>query len=150
LENNIFPAKISGITKFIDDDTLFSISGIACSKEFKMTEIKRITTPFSYSSAVAVGDFVFLGLHRGFGNDFTIQLDSTMSQLRKTLTEFELKLEHLVKINVWLKNIKDVQVYEQLFRNYFEEGKYPARMGSTTEFIDDDCLLMIDGIAYRG
>jgi hypothetical protein len=22
-------------------------------------------------------------------------------------------------------------------------------MGATTEFVDDDCLLMIDGIAYR-
>ena len=115
-----------------------------------MTEIERISTPYSYSSAVAAGDFVFLGLHRGFGDDFTTQFDDTLSYLKKTLAEFGLRLENLVKVNVWLKNIRDVRVYEQLFRNYFEEGKYPARMGSTTEFIDDDCLLMIDGIAYKG
>ncbi len=106
-----------------------------------MAEVKRITTPFSYSSAVAAGDFVFLGLHRGFGN--------TMSRLKTTLAEFDMKLEHLVKVNVWLKDIQNVRIYENLFRNYFEEGKYPARIGTTTEFIDDDCLLMIDGIAYR-
>ena len=144
------PARSGSITGFIDDNTLFSISGIACSKELKMTGIKRITTPFSYSLAVAAGDFVFLGLHRGFGDDFTTQFDNTMARLEKTLAEFDMKLEHLVKINVWLKDIQDVRVYEQLFRNYFEEGKYPARMGSTTGFIDDDCLLMIDGIVYRG
>jgi len=114
-----------------------------------MTEVKRIPTPFSYSSAVAAGDFVFLGLHRGFGDDFTAQLNDTFSNLKRTLAEFDLTLANLVKVNVWLKNIEDVRVYEQLFRNYFEKDKYPARMGSTTEFIDDDCLVMIDGIAYR-
>ena len=115
-----------------------------------MAEVQRVTTPHSYSSAVAAGDFVFLGLHRGFGDDFTAQFDDTFSYLKKTLDEFGLSLADLVKVNVWLKDIEDVRVYEPLFRNYFEEGKYPARMGSTTEFIDDDCLLMIDGIAYRG
>ena len=114
-----------------------------------MTELRRITTPYSYSAAVAAGDFVFLGLHRGFGDDFATQFDDTFSYLKKTLAEFDLTLAHLVKVNVWLKNIEDVRIYEELFRNYFEKDKYPARMGATTEFIDDDCLLMIGGIAYR-
>ena len=114
-----------------------------------MTELRRITTPYSYSAAVAAGDFVFLGLHRGFGDDFATQFDDTFKHLKKTLAEFDLTLAHLVKVNVWLKNIEDVRIYEKLFRNYFEKDKYPARMGATTEFIDNDCLLMIDGIAYR-
>jgi 2-iminobutanoate/2-iminopropanoate deaminase len=115
-----------------------------------MTKLKRITTPFSYSLAVVAGDFVFLGLHRGFGDDFTTQFEDTFTHLEKTLAEFDLTLANLVKVNIWLKNIEDVRVYEQLFRNNFEEDKFPARMGSTTGFIDEDCLLMIDGIAYRG
>jgi 2-iminobutanoate/2-iminopropanoate deaminase len=115
----------------------------------KMTELKRIPTPYSYSSAVAAGDYVFLGLHRGSGNDFTTQFHDTFSHLKKTLAEFGLPLASLVKVNVWLKNIEDVRVYEKLFSQYFEKDKFPARMGATTEFIDDDCLLMIDGIAYR-
>jgi 2-iminobutanoate/2-iminopropanoate deaminase len=114
-----------------------------------MTGLKRIPTPFSYSLAIEAGDFVFLALHRGWGDDFVTQFDDTISRLKKTLTEFDLTLENLVKVNIWIKNIEDVRVYEQLFRNYFEKDKYPARMGATTEFVDDDCLLMIDGIAYR-
>jgi 2-iminobutanoate/2-iminopropanoate deaminase len=117
--------------------------------EVEVTELKRITTPYSYSLAVAAGDFVFLGLHRGFGDDFAMQFDDTFKHLKKTLAEFDLTLAHLVRVNVWLKNIEDVRIYEKLFRNYFEKDKYPARMGATTEFIDDDCLLMIDGMAYR-
>ncbi len=144
-----YPARTGGKSEFVDDDTLFSIDGIACRKEAEMKEIKYIPTPWSYSSAVAAGDYVFLGIHRGFGDDFTAQLDDTFKYLKKTLAEFDLTLADLIKVNVRLKNIEDVRVYEKLFRNYFEEGKFPARMGLTTEFIDDDCLLMIDGIAYR-
>jgi len=115
-----------------------------------MGELKRIPTPYSYSQAVAAGDFVFLGLHRGFGDDFTTQFDDTFSYLKKTLGEFGLTLPDLVKVNVWLKNVKDLREMEKRFNNYFEKDKYPARMTSTTEFIDDDILMMIDGIAYRG
>jgi len=114
-----------------------------------MSELKRIPTPYSYSSAVAAGNFVFLGFHRGFGDDFATQFNDTFKNIKKTLAEFDLTLANLVKVNVWLKNIEDVRVYEKLFRNYFEKDKYPARMGATTQFIDEDCLLMIDGVAYR-
>ena len=115
-----------------------------------MTGIERIPTPWSYSAATAAGDWVFLGLHRGTGPDFTTQFHDTMSHVASTLEKFGLTLADLVKVNVWLKDIQDVRIYEQLFKEYFEEGTYPARMGATTQFIDDDCLLMIEGTAYRG
>ena len=115
-----------------------------------MSEIKHVTTPYSYSIAVACGDYVFLGLHRGFGDSFAAQLDGTFAYLKRTLGELGLSLESLVKVNVWLKDIRDLPEMEQRFRDYFAEGRFPARMTSPTEFIDDDCLLMIDGVAYRG
>jgi 2-iminobutanoate/2-iminopropanoate deaminase len=114
-----------------------------------MGEIKNLPTPYSYSQAVAAGDYVFLGLHRGFGPDFTTQFHDTFKYLKKTLAEFDLTLADLVSVDVRMKYIEDVRVYEALFRDYFEKDKYPARMGGTTEFIDDDCLFMIGGIAYR-
>ena len=115
-----------------------------------MANINRISTPYSYSAAVAAGDFVFLGLHRGFGDSFPEQLDGIYKYLQRTLGEFGLTLDNLVKVNVWLKNIQDLPVMEKAFDNYFEKGKFPARMTATTEFIDADCLIMIDGVAYLG
>ncbi|WP_339287030.1 RidA family protein [Paenibacillus sp. FSL E2-0201] len=112
--------------------------------------IKRLSTPFSYSSAVAVGDCVFLGLHRGFGQNFTEQIHNTFSHLKGTLNQLDVSLDNLVKVNVYLKHIKDLPEMEQVFYEYFEKDKFPARMTSTTEFIDSDCLMMIDGIAYKG
>jgi 2-iminobutanoate/2-iminopropanoate deaminase len=114
-----------------------------------MAELHRVKTPYSYSAAVAAGDYVFLGFHRGWGDDFTTQFNDTFKNMKKTLAEFDLTPADLVKVNVWLKNIDDVRVYEKLFTKYFEKDKYPARMGATTEFFDKDCLLMIDGVAYR-
>jgi 2-iminobutanoate/2-iminopropanoate deaminase len=113
-----------------------------------VSSIKRIPTRFSYSSAVVAGDTVFLGLHRGFGATFAEQHENAFEHLQKTLANLGLTLANLVKVNVWLKDIKDLPEMEKLFRNHFEVDQYPARMTATTEFIDSDCLLMIEGVAY--
>mgnify|MGYP000897189348 CR=1 FL=1 len=113
-----------------------------------MSGITRIPTPYSYSSAVAAGDFVFLGLHRGFGDTFEAQFAGVFDALRQTLARFDLTLSSLVKVNVWLKEIQDLPAMEEGFGAYFPQDGFPARMTATTEFIDDDCLLMIEGVAY--
>jgi 2-iminobutanoate/2-iminopropanoate deaminase len=114
-----------------------------------MKGLRRIPTQWSYSLAVEAGDTVYLGLHRGRGEDFTTQLDNTFRFIDETLAAVGLTRADLVKVNVWLKDIKDLPVMEKRFFAYFEDGQFPARMTSTTEFIDDDCLVMVDGIAYR-
>ncbi|WP_229753454.1 RidA family protein [Paenibacillus segetis] len=111
--------------------------------------MNRITTPFSYSSAVIAGDYVFLGLHRGFGETFTQQMHDTFGHLQKTLLQCNASLDQVVKVNVYLKDIKDLPEMEKVFCDYFETDKFPARMTSTTEFFDADCLMMIDGVAYN-
>jgi 2-iminobutanoate/2-iminopropanoate deaminase len=118
--------------------------------ELEMAGIKRIPTSFSYSQAVGAGDFVFLGFHRGWGADFTAQFHDMFSRLKNTLAEFDLTLAHLVQVDIRFKHVADIRVYEKLFREYFEKDKYPARIGGSTEFFDDNCLVMIGGIAYRG
>ncbi|HET8717235.1 MAG TPA: RidA family protein [Nocardioidaceae bacterium] len=115
-----------------------------------MPGITRLPTSHSYSAAVAAGDFVFLGLHRGFGEDFDTQLAGTIDHLTRTLAECRLVLGDLVKVHVYLKRIGDLPRMEQGFAGHFPDEAYPARMTTTTEFIDADCLLMIDGVAYRG
>jgi 2-iminobutanoate/2-iminopropanoate deaminase len=114
-----------------------------------LTDVARIPTPYSYSLAITAGDFVFLGLHRGSGDDFATQFESTFEYMAQTLAEFDLTVADLMKVNVWLKHIKDLPEMEKRFFDHFDADRFPARMTSTTEFIDDDCLLMIEGIAYR-
>ncbi len=148
-KKNRYPARTGGFTEFVDEDCLFMIEGIACRKGVDMAEVKRITSNFSFSYAVGAGDYVFLGHHRGFGRDFTTQFDGTFEFLKKTLAEFKLTLADLIKVNVHLKDIKDLPEIEKRFNNYFEKSNFPARMTTTTKFVDEDCLLMIEGIGYR-
>lgn len=115
-----------------------------------MTDIVRTSTPYSYSSAVAAGDFVFVGLHRGFGEDFTSQLDGALEGVAATLGAHGLPLTSLVKVHVWLREISDLPTMEHRFEHHFPAGEFPARMTSTTSFFDEDCLVMVEGIAYRG
>lgn len=114
-----------------------------------MTPIHKIPTPYSYSSAVVAGDTVYLGLHRGFGETFAAQLEGIFASLTKELAALGLTLDALVKVNVWLKNIQDLPEMEKLFNRHFEKDRFPARMTATTAFIDADCLVMVDGVAYK-
>jgi 2-iminobutanoate/2-iminopropanoate deaminase len=92
---------------------------------------------------------VFFGLHRGFGDGFAAQFDDFFKNIAGTLAKFDLTLAHVVKVNVWLKNVEDLPEMEKRFNGYFEKDRFPARMTATTEFIDADCLIMFDGVAYR-
>jgi 2-iminobutanoate/2-iminopropanoate deaminase len=110
---------------------------------------QRVKTPFSYSTAVVAQDTAYLGLHRGSGGTFAEQLRRTFDGLTGTLDEIGMTTANLVKVTVWLKNITDLPEMEHLFLEFFPDGEFPARMTATTEFIDTDCLLMIEGIACR-
>ena len=114
-----------------------------------MSDIQYVPTPYSYSLAVVAGEYVFIGLHRGSGNTFTEQLDGALEYLKETLAKLELTLENMVKVSVWLKHVQDLPEMEKRFTRYFEKDHFPARMTATTEFIDTDCLVMIEGIAYK-
>lgn len=97
-----------------------------------MPDVLRIPTPHSYSAAVAAGDLVFLGLHRGFGETF------------------EEQLHDLVKVQVWLADVADLPAMEHAFVEHFPADGFPARMTATTQFWDADCRVMVEGVAYRG
>lgn len=114
-----------------------------------MPTFQRVKTPFSYSAAVVAEDTAYLGLHRGSGGSLAEQLRWTFDGFTGTLDEIGLTTANLVKVTVWLKNIADLPEMENLFREFFPDGEFPERMTATTEFIEADCLLMIEGIACR-
>jgi len=113
-----------------------------------MATITRIPTQHSFSAAVVAGDYVFLSHHRGYGDTFAAQFDDMFGRASETLNQIGLSLDNLVKVNVWLKHISDLPEMEKRFTRYFRPDEYPVRMTATTEFIDADCLIMMDGIAY--
>ena len=55
----------------------------------------------------------------------------------------------MVKINLYLKKLSDFDEAREVFFECFDKGCFPARMTTTTEFLDEGRLCMLDGVAYK-
>jgi 2-iminobutanoate/2-iminopropanoate deaminase len=100
-------------------------------------------------SCVVAGDFVFLAHHAGgFDKDDVVyQMEAAFDRLKGTLESVGASLDDMVQINLFLRDIEDFRPARDVFYKYFNE--FPARMASTTDFVDSACLCMLDGIAYK-
>jgi 2-iminobutanoate/2-iminopropanoate deaminase len=103
----------------------------------------------SHSSCVAAGGFIFLAHHGSGGADVVEQMRGAFEGMKSTLATVGATLDDMVQINLYLKNIEDFRGgARDVFFEYFKNGA-PARMTTTTVFIDDTCLCQMDGIAYK-
>ncbi|BBI33698.1 hypothetical protein KCTCHS21_30970 [Cohnella abietis] len=103
------------------------------------------------SSYVIAGDFIFLA-HHSEGHekdDIEHQLVASFNNLRDSLYSAGASLEHLVQINLYLNDIKYFGAARDIFNHFFQKDGFPARMTTTTEFVNPTCLCMLDGIAYK-
>ncbi len=101
-------------------------------------------------SCVIAGDFIFLAHHAGGfqSNDVVYQMEACFESLKKTLESIGTSVDDMVQINLYLRDIEDFRRARDVFYKYFKNG-FPARMTTTTDFLDSACLCMIDGIAYK-
>jgi len=102
-------------------------------------------------SCVVAGDFIYLAHHAGGFEKQEIehQMKVTFERAKSTLLSVGATLNDMVQINLYLKNLDDFDGARKVFYEYFDKDNFPARMTSKTEFLDGDCLCMIDGVAYK-
>jgi len=116
--------------------------------------IKRMPTHYSGDdtcpSCVVAGDFIFLAHHAGRldSDDIVVQMRASFQRLQKTLESVGATMDDMVQIHLYLKNIEDFRAARDVFYEFFSNG-FPARMGTTTDFLPPSCLCMLDGIAYK-
>lgn len=113
--------------------------------------IKRIVIPpyykYELSTFVINDNTVYIGHFGGSGTTVEEQLENNLKNLQKSLEEINLGLENVVKLTIILKNIKDFHKIHNIWIKYFTIENYPVRTTITSDFIDDSCLVQIDGIA---
>ena len=102
------------------------------------------------SSCVLAGDFIFLAHHGGGQdvNDIVHQVRATFENMKLTLSAVNATLDDMVQLNFYIKNVEDFRKGADVFREYFKNGA-PVRTTVVTEFVGDNCLCQIDGIAYK-
>ena len=119
--------------------------------------MNRIVIPpydtFDISTFVIHGDSVHIGHFGGMYDDAGEQLHTieeqtvqTFRNLECALAEIDLSLKNLLKVTVILKDIADFQGMHVGWQQIFVED-YPVRATITSDFVDDHCLIQIEGVA---
>jgi len=103
------------------------------------------------ASCVVVDNLIFLAHHAGGFDQKNIihQMRAVFERMQATLQSVGATLNDLVQVNLYLKDLSDFEGAVQVFTEYIGEGCFPARMTLTSDFLDAECLCMMDGVAYR-
>jgi 2-iminobutanoate/2-iminopropanoate deaminase len=106
------------------------------------------------SSAVKLGNTVYVSgttpfdanrnLARG---DFKAQMRQVMENIKAILEAAGSSLDKVVKVNVILVRIADFAAMNEIYREYFTEGHYPARTTIEAKLAGQDFLLEIECVA---
>jgi len=111
---------------------------------------------FTFSSYVVAGEFIYTSHIGGFIDDEGKVLKTIEEQTRQTLENLkdylaneETTLNDVVQITVYLDDLAYFDRMIDVYREYFTDG-YPARMTATTDFIESECLIQLDVVAYKG
>lgn len=106
--------------------------------------------PPPYSSEVAYGNLVFIsgkGVGVGFQGDITAQVTRTLDNVAESLAAAGSSMAKVLKVNVYLNNIKDFDAMNRVYRTRFI-GEPPVRTTIGGVDMPDGGLVEIDCIAY--
>jgi len=113
--------------------------------------MERIVIPpydqYDLSTFVIDNNTVYIG-HLGAGGfNFKEQMENLFINLNKYLKEINLGLENVAKLTVILKDIDDFKKMHEIWCKYFNEDNYPVRVVVTSDFVNPNCLVQIEGVA---
>jgi reactive intermediate/imine deaminase len=91
--------------------------------------------PYPFSSAVQVGDILFLSGEIGVAVEGTgvvpdgivPETNRMFERIEATLARHGLGLEDVFKCTVMLADMSEWQTFNEIYAGYFEPGKYPSR-----------------------
>lgn len=111
---------------------------------------------FPISPGIAAGGFVFASGQLGFDpatNKLPAGIEDqtkfAMENLKKVLEAGGSSLDKAVKINIYLKDLKDFDTVTKIYATYFTKD-YPARTCLEVSRIPADALIEIEGIGMIG
>jgi 2-iminobutanoate/2-iminopropanoate deaminase len=80
---------------------------------------------------------------------FEEQATAVMDHLKQIVEAAGSTMDHLLKVNVWLKNQSDSPVFDRVYRSYFSSPEtLPARTRLQAGGMPMDCGLEVEAIGY--
>ncbi len=108
-----------------------------------------------YSQAVVAGDLVYVSgsgpfdphTHAISGSNIEEQTDRTLTNISEILEAAGSSLQEVVKVTVYLKDMKDFKRMDAAYSRVFGESR-PARTTVQAELYGEGRLIVIDAIAH--
>ena len=96
---------------------------------------KVLPASLPFSEAVRVGDTVYLSGQMGIvpgemrlaPGGIREQSRQTMENIKTTLEAHGMSMRNIVKCTVMLADISDWPAFNEVYRTFFDEGRFPAR-----------------------
>ncbi|HEY8536672.1 MAG TPA: RidA family protein [Vicinamibacterales bacterium] len=102
-----------------------------------------------FSPAVTYGNLVFIsGIGAHFEGDIKAHTDHVLKEIEKLLTEVGSSMEKVLKVNVYLNDLKDYQAMNEVFRGRFGPEPGVRTTIAAAGGIPGNSLVEIDCIAY--
>jgi len=110
-----------------------------------------------YSQAVVCGDLVFCSGQLGLnpltgefaGKTAAAQVEQALQNLKAVLNSAGSELSHVLKVTLYLKDMKDFDEVNEVYARHFMDGK-PARSAVEVSELPKGALVEIEAIAEVG
>ncbi len=109
-----------------------------------------------YSDAVKINDRVYcsgvlpLDLKTGslVEESFEARVHQCMDNLSFVLLKAGTSIKNIFSVKVYIRNLKDIDIVNKVFSEYFKGGNFPARTCIEVKGLNYDCDIEIDCIAH--
>lgn len=108
-----------------------------------------------YSQGIIVGDFVYtsgqIPINPKTGimeTDIKLATKQSMENIKAILEEVGTSLENVIKTTIFLKDLNDFNVVNEVYATYFNENN-PARSCVEVAKLPKDAVIEIEAIAIR-
>ena len=103
-----------------------------------------------FSPVVTLGNLVFVsGIGAHFEGDVKAHTAHVLDEMKKNLEAVGSSMEKVLKVNVYLNDLKDYKAMNEVFRGRFGDAPGVRTTIAAAAGIPGDSLVEIDCIAYR-
>ncbi len=110
-----------------------------------------------YSQGIQAGDLLFLSgqlpidpaVGKIVAADIEGQTKQSLTNIRAILESAGCTMDNVVKTTVFLKDINDFGKMNEVYKEFFTEGNYPARSAIQVAAIPQDARLEIEVVALK-
>lgn len=110
-----------------------------------------------YSQAVVFNDLIFISsqypidpvTRQLVGPDIKTQTRKVLENLKAIIEASEISISSVLKCHCYLKNIEDLDAFNEIYSNFFGKGHYPARDLAEVGHLAKGALVSVSAICGR-